>query len=184
MGPRTILIDGYNVIRRTPGLLAAERGSLAGGRQALIELVARRYRQTPHTAVVVFDGDGPRETAEPLPRCRGRVVYTQAGTSADSVIARLAADATRAGGAPTVISDDWEVRASVVDSGGSALGAQEVVRGANAPDKYRARQAAHQAFVRQHLDTGSDDVTRPRRAGSGRLAARRRRGRGRGRGRL
>lgn len=179
MGPRTILIDGYNVIRRTPGLAAAERGSLAGGRQALIELVARKYRQTPHTAVVVFDGDGPRETTEPLPRCRGRVVYTEAGTSADVVIARLSAEAVQAGRAPMVISDDWEVRASVEDTGGSAHGASELVRGANAPDKYRARQAAHQAFVRRHLDTGSDEMTRPRRASSGRRAARRRRGRGR-----
>src|SRR5215831_1205330 len=125
VGPRTILIDGYNVIRRTPGLAAAERGSLAAGRQALIELVAQRYRQTPHTTMIVFDGDGPREMAEPLPRCRGRVVYTQAGTSADAVIARLAADAAQVGGAPTVISDDWEVRASAEDSGGSALGASK-----------------------------------------------------------
>ena len=179
VGPRTILIDGYNVIRRAPGLAAAERGSLAAGRQALIELVAQRYRLTPHTAMLVFDGDGPRETAEPLPRCRGCVVYTQAGTSADAVIARLAADAAQVGGASTVISDDWEVRASVEASGGSALGASELVRGANAPDKYRARQAAHQAFVRRQLDTGNDGLTRLDRASSGRRGARRRRGRGR-----
>ena len=39
VGPKLILIDGYNVIRRTPGLAAAERVSLATGREALIAQV-------------------------------------------------------------------------------------------------------------------------------------------------
>ena len=33
-GPRTIYVDGYNVIRNTPALLQAERVSLAAGRDA------------------------------------------------------------------------------------------------------------------------------------------------------
>src|SRR5579871_1949325 len=73
LGPRTILIDGYNAIRRTPSLAAAERISLEEGRAALLVQVVARYRATPHTVIVVFDGSGETEHSEPLARrTRGR----------------------------------------------------------------------------------------------------------------
>ena len=68
MGPRTILIDGYNAIRNIPALAAAERLSLRDGREALLAQVVARYRHTPHRVIIVFDGDGPAETTQPLPR--------------------------------------------------------------------------------------------------------------------
>lgn len=56
MDPRTILVDGYNVIRNTAGLAAAEHISLQHGREALLQQIAARYRHTPHRVIVVFDG--------------------------------------------------------------------------------------------------------------------------------
>ena len=63
-----ILVDGYNVIRHVPELLAAERRSLASGREALLAQVRAAYQSAPHRVIVVFDGDGP---ARPARRSRG-----------------------------------------------------------------------------------------------------------------
>ncbi len=152
MEPRTLLIDGYNVIRRTPGLAHAEQASMAAGRDALIHKVASTFRQTAHTVIVVFDGDGPTETQEPLPRCRGRVIYTRDGESADAVIRRIADEEAGNGRAPHVYTDDLDVRLSVEASGGQSSSVAELTRRAHAPDKYRARQAQHQARIRQELE--------------------------------
>ena len=82
MGPRTILIDGYNAIRRTPSLAAAECISLDAGRTALLVQVIAHYRPTPHTVIVVFDGDGETERSEPIARrTRGRVVFSRRAES-------------------------------------------------------------------------------------------------------
>ena len=44
MGTRAILVDGYNVIRKTTGLAEAERvGGSAAGREALLALIASAF---------------------------------------------------------------------------------------------------------------------------------------------
>jgi uncharacterized protein len=170
--PETVLIDGYNVIRRTHGLAAAERHTLAAGRDALIQKVASSYRQTAHQAIVVFDGDGPRETAQPLPRCRGRVIYTRAGESADAVIQRIAGEEAHAGRIPRVHTDDMALRLAVEARGGRAASAAELTQAADAPDRFRARQARHQAFVRGQLSR-ADDADEGGRSGGQRVSKRR-----------
>jgi uncharacterized protein len=176
--PETVLIDGYNVIRRNQSLAEAERRfGLAVGRDALIAKVASRYRQTAHTAIVVFDGDGSSESTTSLPRCRGRVIFTRAGESADAVIERIAAHERHAGRSVKVVTDDIEVRASVAVHGGRAESATELMRATHAPDRFRARLARHQAFVRRQLtaseDEGAADDTT---GGTPRTPRRRRRG--------
>jgi uncharacterized protein len=173
----TVLIDGYNVIRRTPGLAAAERLSLDAGRQALIRLVVQHYRHSAHTAVVVFDGAGAHETREPLPRCRGRVVYTRAGESADAVIQRLAAEEASSGHGVRVFTDDMGLRAGVEAGGGNSMNVADLTSTAYAPDKYRARQARHQAYVRRQLEAGDEESHDGSARGGGRTLKQRRRGR-------
>jgi len=177
--PETVLIDGYNVIRRTQGLAEAERRhGLAAGRDALIAKVVSRYRQTAHTAIVVFDGDGPSETTASLPRCRGHVLFTRAGESADAVIERIAAQERRSGRIARVYSDDAEVQSSVEAHGGRAESATELTRSAHAPDRFRARLARHQAFVRRQLAAADDEGPDSRESrGSRRPPKRWRRGR-------
>jgi predicted RNA-binding protein with PIN domain len=168
------LIDGYNAIRRTPGLVAAERQSLQGGRDALIRAIAGRFRHTPYVAIIVFDGDGAQESFEPLPRCRGKVIYTRAGETADAVIARIAREERQAGRHCTVYSDDSEVRASAQANGSAAGSVAELSEMVHATDRYRAQLARHQAHVRRHLEGADEDEQSQRRVGNPRRAPKRR----------
>ena len=88
---RDILVDGYNVIKRDASFQALSTKSLASARQLLVDQLASRYRHTPHQVIVVFDGDGVSE--QTLQDRRVRIIYSRAGETADSVIARLAASA-------------------------------------------------------------------------------------------
>ncbi len=149
LGPRTILIDGYNVIRRTPSLAAAERSSLEAGRAALLAQVIARYRPTPHTVIVVFDGDGETERTEPIARrTRGRVIFTRRAETADAVLVRIAAEERSRGMDLMVATDDAEVRRAVMGAGGEVASVEELHRRLNAPPKHLARQARHRAYLR------------------------------------
>ncbi len=50
MWSRVILVDGYNVIRHAPELLAAERRSLASGREALLAQIRATYQSAQRIA--------------------------------------------------------------------------------------------------------------------------------------
>jgi uncharacterized protein len=176
MEPRLILCDGYNIIRTMPGLAAAERQSLEGGREALLGRLTATYRHTPHRVVVVFDGDGPGETRQPIGRWgRGQVVFSQQGESADGVIQRLAREERERGGTVQVISDDFAVRTAVAGSGGQAALVADLERALNAAPRHHAKLAKTREYVRRQLE-GTDEDERPdRRKGNPRRVPRRRR---------
>jgi predicted RNA-binding protein with PIN domain len=159
MTTRLILVDGYNAIRRTEGLRAAEqRGGLAAGREALLGWLAGRYRATPHSVVVVFDGAGTEEREEYRSRwARCRIVYTRAGVKADDVIARIAADERRRGTEVEMFSDDGAVRDTVAAEGATPQSIETLARVVNAPDKYRRKLAKHRAFIRDHYGVDGRD---------------------------
>lgn len=160
MEPRTILIDGYNVIKNTPGLAAAERVSLEAGRDTLLTQVRAKYRHTPHAVIVVFDGDGEAESTISFPGFgRGRVVYTRRGETADEVIRRLAAVERERGGCQiVVVSNDGEVRQSASAVGHSAARADELARKLNEPDRYQRKQAMHRMYLRNKWEAGVTDA--------------------------
>lgn len=154
----TILVDGYNVIRNTPGMAAAEKLSLEAGREALRAQIVARYRHTPHRVIVVFDGDGPAESVTALRgMTRGRVVFTRRGETADSAIARLAARERQGGAEVVCVSDDLEVRTAVSSLGGSAARVGDLAAQLNAPDRQTRKRYQHRAHVRAVLDAGSDE---------------------------
>src|SRR2546430_8327123 len=70
------LIDGYNVIRRSPELSSREMVSLEEGRQALCELLSATARASGDAFTVVFDGAGAGGTGS------GRVGVTVVFSSA------------------------------------------------------------------------------------------------------
>jgi len=106
------LIDGYNVIRRSPELSARERESLEAGRHALCRLLAQTARARGDQFTVVFDGAGGGGSAG----MEGvRVIFSSARESADRVLARMAAQ----GGA--VVSNDREVRRAAARAGAIAI---------------------------------------------------------------
>jgi predicted RNA-binding protein with PIN domain len=111
------LVDGYNVIRRSPELASSEHRGLEAGRAALCELLAAAMRATGDEFTVVFDGARGGGTA----RGAGgvRVVFSSARESADRVLARMA----RQGGA--VVSNDREVREAAVRAGAISVSADD-----------------------------------------------------------
>lgn len=111
------LIDGYNVIRRSPELASAERASLEAGRQALCRLLAETARRRGDRFTVVFDGSGPG--GETGMAAGVRVVFSSARETADRVLARMAAQ----GGA--VVSNDREVRQAAARAGAIAVTADQ-----------------------------------------------------------
>lgn len=154
----TILVDGYNVIRNTPGMAAAEKLSLEAGREALRTQIVARYRHTPHRVIVVFDGDGPAETVTALRgMARGQVVFTRHGETADSAIARLATRERRDGVEVVCVSDDLEVRTTVSALGGSAARVGDLAAQLNAPDRHTRKRYQHRAHVRAELDADADE---------------------------
>jgi len=95
------LIDGYNVIRRDPELVAGEAAGLDAGRAALLALLARVARDSRETFTVVFDG-ARRTGATPSPG-RVAVMFSRPPDTADDVLRRLAASLRD--GAVVVTSD-------------------------------------------------------------------------------
>jgi uncharacterized protein len=157
MDPRTILVDGYNVIRNTAGLAAAEHISLQYGREALLQQIAARYRHTPHRVIVVFDGAGDVESTYALPGMpRGQIIFSRAGESADQVIRRLSERERDAGTYCVAVSDDFEVRAAVQANGGKGAGVQDLARRLGEPSRYQRRQYQHRSYLQQQWQKDSD----------------------------
>jgi predicted RNA-binding protein with PIN domain len=110
------LIDGYNVIRRSPELSSKERESLEAGRRALCVLLSRAAHARGDQFTVVFDGSGGGGSAA---GAGVRVIFSSARETADKVLARMAAQ----GGA--VVSSDREVRRAATRAGAIAVAAEE-----------------------------------------------------------
>jgi len=110
------LIDGYNVIRRSPILAESERDSLEAGRRALFAILAG-LASASDRFVVVFDGSG---AARAVSVSQGvQVVFSSARERADDVLADLA----RQGG--VVVSSDLGVKRAAVRAGALVIGADE-----------------------------------------------------------
>ena len=157
MGLRAIFVDGYNVIRNTPGLAQADRASLAAGREALIARLRARYRHTPHRVVAVFDGDGPSEQVQPMRGVsRGQIVFTSAGETADAVIARMVAQETC--DEIIVVSDDLEVRLNAAAQGAASARVGELAQRMNtvAP-RHLIKRHQHHAWLQRQLDAEANE---------------------------
>lgn len=127
---RDILVDGYNVIKNSPSFQAVEARNLAGARTLLITQLVNRYRHTPHQVIVVFDGNDIHEQISHDRRIR--IIYSRYGETADSVIARLAAEARVAGREVEMYSNDYEVQQAVSQQGGSIYTTSQLTHQLNA----------------------------------------------------
>jgi uncharacterized protein len=142
---RDILVDGYNVIKSAPSFRAALGQSLLAARTQLITLLVNRYRHTPHQVIVVFDGD---ETLEQVVQDRRiRIIYSRYGETADSVIARLAAQARITGREVEIYSNDIEVQQSA--QGGTARSIGQLERQFYAAPRDVAQRARHRRTMRR-----------------------------------
>jgi hypothetical protein len=86
-----IIIDGYNLVRQSQELSRLDRVDMARGREALIEKLAAYRRLKPHRITLVFDGAGAPALSPARDWVKGiSVVFSRAGETADTVIARMA----------------------------------------------------------------------------------------------
>lgn len=102
-----IIIDGYNLIRRSLDLSLSEQQDLQAGRKALIDLLAK-YRQTRHHRItVVFDGGKAPDYLVRKDFMQGiSVLFSRNGETADTEIKRMAAQERQKA---LVISSDREI---------------------------------------------------------------------------
>lgn len=157
-----ILVDGYNVIKRDPAFQSLGARNLAAARAALITQMANRYRHTPYRVTVVFDGNNAEEHVTHERRIR--IIFSRAAESADSVIARLAAQARAEGREAEIYSDDREVQHAVTREGGSGRTTGQLTSQLHAPPAHLKRLVRHRQFVRgqygldptQGKDAGQD----------------------------
>jgi predicted RNA-binding protein with PIN domain len=175
-----ILVDGYNVIRHAPELLAAERRSLASGREALLAQIRAAYQGATYRVIVVFDGDGPAETRSPLAGlARGQVIYTARSVTADAVIVRLAAEERLRADDVVVVTRDADLRHQASEHGAASAHPDELRAKLHEAPRDVAQRARHRAAIRSAWDKDADcDDERPapdRRHGNPRKAPRRRR---------
>lgn len=147
---RTLIIDGYNVIRRTPALAnAEEHGGLAHGRDMLLARLVEKYRHRPEMLWVVFDGAEDSEQHHAIKRgCRGTVVFTRYGERADDVIQRLSEECQARGETVEVISDDLEVRTEAQARGAIVAPVTHLAQTLNPPSRDVHKRGIHRMYKR------------------------------------
>jgi predicted RNA-binding protein with PIN domain len=144
---RDILVDGYNVIKNNLMFQTLVGKNFAYARELLIRQLKNRYRHTVQRVTVVFDGDGDREQVTHDEHVR--IIFSRYDESADSVIARLAAEAQQAGRLVEMYSDDEEVRTSVAEKGGGVKSTNHLTRSlTSAPHDMAARSLYRQEMRR------------------------------------
>ncbi len=158
---RDILVDGYNVIKNSASFASVEVRNQAAAREALITQLVSRYRHTPHRVIVVFDGDGASEQVSHDRRIC--IIFSRHSETADSVIARLAAEAHHAGREVEMYSNDGEVQRAVTQQGGEAHTTGQLMKQLNAPPRdverrYRQRMAQRRRYG---LDGSDPDEHQP-----------------------
>jgi predicted RNA-binding protein with PIN domain len=160
MKPRTVFVDGYNVIRNTPALKDIERRiGMDAGRDALLRRLVARYRHTPHQLVVVFDGDGSAESSQPIAGYgRGRVIFSQRGEKADTVILRLASVARGAGQDTVVFTNDVEVRLGAEAHGAMTARTDDLREAMEEAPRLLRKRFTHQQAVRREMEKDAEDA--------------------------
>jgi len=87
-----IIIDGYNMIRRSPRLSDIDRQDLQLGREALVDTVAEYKRIKKHNITIVFDGTRARQFDRHQDNIKGiKIKFSNPGETADTEIKRIAA---------------------------------------------------------------------------------------------
>ena len=116
-----IIIDGYNLIRRSKRWSVIDQQDLEAGREALVDALAAYRKVKPHRITVVFDGtSAPAYTAKRDRRKGIAVQFSNRGETADDVIKRLARrDREKA----LIVSSDQEVLQSAESFGAAVINA-------------------------------------------------------------
>ncbi len=111
-----IIVDGYNLVRRSAFLAELDRQDLEAGREGLLQELVSYQAFKRHRITVVFDG---RERGYPVERREKRggllVVFSRQGEEADEVIRRLSVPGA------VVVTSDRELAEAVERAGAIAV---------------------------------------------------------------
>jgi uncharacterized protein len=118
-----IIIDGYNLIRRSPALSRLDREEIACGREALVARLSAYRKLKPHRITVVFDGVRAPASAAARDRVKGiEIVFSRDGEPADAVIVRMARQEREQA---IVVSSDAAVARAAESCGAATLDSAE-----------------------------------------------------------
>jgi hypothetical protein len=122
---RVLLVDGYNVIHRTPPYDALAADDLDAARTALVSDVGA-FAQGEWEATVVFDGGANPHSNGLAHHVAGvSVIFSAYGTEADHVIESLARTLRERGDEVLVVSSDAQTQWTVIGSGAMRMPAGE-----------------------------------------------------------
>ena len=142
---RALLIDGYNLLLRSPEYASIAEEDLDAARAALVSDVAA-YAVGSYDATIVFDGGGNRlSDGTPHHVCGVTVVFSAFGRDADSVVESLARAARERGEEVTVVTSDRQMRWAVSAGPVSHLSA----------DTFACELSEGAAEWREHAPSGS-----------------------------
>ena len=112
-----VIVDGYNVLNAHPTYRSVAATDIDAARERLVSDLAG-YAAVGHRVTVVFDAaENPGSDGSPHHIGPLSVIFSAAGTDADTVIEALASRARERGESTVVVTADREVRAAV--TGGS-----------------------------------------------------------------
>ncbi len=129
-----IIIDGYNLIRRSPTLSSVEAHNFQKGRAALIQKLARYREVKNHAITVVFDAaltDNPSIEENKISGIR--VLYTEGGQTADAVLIDLA---QQLGHQAIIVSSDKQILQAAKSSGCGILDSDDFEKKLNEASFY------------------------------------------------
>jgi predicted RNA-binding protein with PIN domain len=107
---RTIVIDGYNLILRSPVFRPDDRRDLAAARDKLVNLLSWAVGQGEVEFILVFDGaETGLSPARPSKSGRITVRFSTPPQSADQLIEEIVEQLEDRGRAVTVVTSDLEV---------------------------------------------------------------------------
>ncbi|HEY6194105.1 MAG TPA: NYN domain-containing protein [Candidatus Eisenbacteria bacterium] len=107
MQPRLVILDGYNLILRSPRLKPGANRTLRESREKLVNLLSWMMGANDVRYLVVFDGAEGGGRDEPSGRVQ--VTYSRPPDKADDVIRRLVEKRVGGDEAITVVTSDIEV---------------------------------------------------------------------------
>jgi hypothetical protein len=118
-----IIVDGYNLIRRSSDMAPLDQADPELGRERLLDRLAGYKRVKGHRITVVFDGGAQNSVFDSKGQEKGiGIRFSRHGESADAVIKRMAGkERERA----LVVSSDREVAQYSASRGAAVIGSAE-----------------------------------------------------------
>jgi len=118
-----IIIDGYNLIRRSSSLSTLDQQDIQLGREALLDTLSSYKRIKHHMITVVFDGTHAPPLSQHKDRVKGiKIKFSRRGETADTVIKRMAA---REREKALVVSSDLDIVNFAASMGAATISSSE-----------------------------------------------------------